>query len=110
MITVFQACSSGNTNAILRNIRYLQSNGFGTLLHTACLGGHVDMIRLLVSSGAPVDTIDEDVLRPMHRACQSGSLGTIHALLELGADEKDIDIDIGVTLLQNPRDPPRLPS
>ena len=97
MITVFQACSSGNTAAVLRNIRNLQSNGFGTLLHTACLKRHVDVVRLLISAGASVDALDEEGLRPIHRACQSGSLEIVEALLELGADEKDIDIDTDVT-------------
>lgn len=96
MITIFQACSSGNTAAILRNIRNVQSSGFGTLLHTACLNGHVDAIRLLISAGASVDTLDEDDMRPMHRACQSGSLEAVKALLESGADINDVDIDIDI--------------
>ncbi len=94
MITVYQACSSGNTTAVLRNIRNLQSNGFGTLLHTACLKRHIDVVLLLISAGASIDALDEEGLRPMHRACQGGCLETVEALLELGADEKDIDFDI----------------
>lgn len=91
MITIFQACSSGDTFAVLRSTRFLRSNGFGTLLHTACLHGRTQVVRMLISAGASVDALDGDGMRPIHRACQGGSLETIDALLELGADEKDVD-------------------
>lgn len=73
MITVFQACSDGNTRAILRSIKTLQRDGFGNTLHVACLNGRVETARILIRAGAPIDSLDEEGVTPIQRARQNGS-------------------------------------
>jgi ankyrin repeat protein len=90
MITVFQGCSDGDYNVVLRNLRNLSRTGFGSTLHVACLHGHVDIIRLLVGSGASIDEPDDEGLKPIHWACRNGSVDLVRVLISLGADREDL--------------------
>lgn len=93
MITVYQACTSGNTDVVLRNIRRLSIDGFGNTLHIACLAGKTEVARMLIRAGASLEDHDEEGMKPIHRACQGGSLETVKLLIELGANRVDIDDD-----------------
>ncbi|KAG9292174.1 hypothetical protein G9A89_023894 [Geosiphon pyriformis] len=57
-----------------------------TPLHFACAGGHVDIVKLLISRHANVNA-DPDVVgnRPLHLAVISNKLECVVALLEAGA-------------------------
>ncbi|XP_051114263.1 uncharacterized protein LOC127239922 [Andrographis paniculata] len=43
-----------------------------TLLHLACLYGHLDCVQFLLEKGANVETKDEDGAIPLHDACAGG--------------------------------------
>lgn len=82
MITVFQALSSGDINVVLRNMKYMSRYGFGTSLHEACTYGHLDVVRLLIRGGAPLNSLDEDGMTPLERAYENGSRVLIEIVLE----------------------------
>jgi hypothetical protein len=61
------------------------SNG-NTAVHNACLCCSMDVLRLLLDAGAPVDVVGEDDATPLTLAVGSGWLPAVTALLAAGAD------------------------
>eukprot|EP01042_Synura_sphagnicola_P003348 gene3348-4147_t len=53
-----------------------------SLLHCAAEQGHVDMVRLLLSLGAVVDSVDDENETPLHYACLRGHLDAAMVLVE----------------------------
>lgn len=50
------------------------------------LSGHLEVVKLLVSSGAEVDCKDKKAYTPLHAAASSGMSSTVHYLLSLGVN------------------------
>lgn len=45
--------------------------------------GHLEVVKLLVASGAEVDCKDKKAYTPLHAAASSGMSSTVHYLLSL---------------------------
>ena len=76
--TLFHTAYHGDVEQALRSIAW----GVGvnardwvdmTLLHWAAMGGHTDVLELLVEKGADLDTQDGRGLRPVHAAALAGT-------------------------------------
>ena len=80
-----------------------------TPLISACYGGFVDIVRLLIDKGADVDKANDEQLgeTPLNIACQVGHLEVARLLLESGADVNKAD-KYGRTPLRNACDQGRL--
>lgn len=50
------------------------------------LSGHLEVVKLLVASGAEVDCKDKKAYTPLHAAASSGMSSTVHYLLSLGVN------------------------
>uniref|UniRef100_A0A7N6A328 Ankyrin repeat domain 28b n=1 Tax=Anabas testudineus TaxID=64144 RepID=A0A7N6A328_ANATE len=50
---------------------------------------HLEVVKLLVDSGAEVDCKDKKAYTPLHAAASSGMSSTVHYLLSLGVHSKD---------------------
>lgn len=96
---IIKAAEKGNMEQVktllkqdpnLINVR----DGFGcTPLHSACSGGHIEVVKLLLSQGAKVDAMAEDRSTPFSRA-----VGSVHAnkevvklLLSQGVDVNNVN-------------------
>jgi ankyrin repeat protein len=54
----------------------------GTALHWACLGGQIEVVRLLLARGADVDVVDNEGHAPLHVASAVHSPAVVKALLD----------------------------
>ena len=52
-----------------------------TALHKAAMMGKLDVLKNLISFGAPVDDQDEDGYAPLHRAVINGKTAVVTPLL-----------------------------
>lgn len=48
--------------------------------------GHLEVVKLLMASGADVDCKDKKAYTPLHAAASSGMSSTVHYLLGLGVN------------------------
>lgn len=64
-----------------------------TLLHLACESGKMDIIEVLVASGADVNAANAHSMTPLHIACNKHDEELIRYLLENGADPMARDKD-----------------
>jgi hypothetical protein len=59
----FWACQYGRREVVefllARGIDLAESHGNQTMLHGAALGGHLDIVRILIAHGAPIDVKDD---------------------------------------------------
>ena len=62
-----------------------QCNKGASALWVACLNGHLEVVRALLSAGAKVDLLSLEEMSPLHLACQNGHLEVVRALLSSGA-------------------------
>lgn len=62
-----------------------------TPLHEACRGGHTEIARLLLSSGAKLDAVDTMGDSPLHIACRLGWSRLVHLLLTVAEEREDPD-------------------
>ncbi|CAB1120625.1 unnamed protein product [Ectocarpus sp. CCAP 1310/34] len=53
-----------------------------TPLHTACIGGHIRVVELLLAAGADANAFDNAGFSPLHRCAQSSDLHSARALLD----------------------------
>ncbi|KIJ06606.1 hypothetical protein PAXINDRAFT_91740 [Paxillus involutus ATCC 200175] len=53
----------------------------GTPLHSACLGGHISIVELLVQKGADVNMQGSNSCTPIHLACSGGHVSIVKLLL-----------------------------
>lgn len=54
------------------------------LILSSPASGHLEVVKLLVASGAEVDCKDKKAYTPLHAAASSGMSSTVHYLLSLG--------------------------
>ena len=66
-------------------MNHVDSNGL-TALHWAALNGHLEVVKLLVESGADVDHVSEKGWTALHCAAYNGHLEVVKLLVESGAD------------------------
>lgn len=62
-----------------------------TPLHHASIAGHVELVSVLVSSGAHVDSHDDRGRTPLFRAVKHGHVNIVDMLLGAGADVNTVD-------------------
>jgi ankyrin repeat protein len=55
-------------------------------LHTACVAGKFNIVRLLVEKGAEINSQDFDMKTPLHRAVESGNPDIVAYILAKGAN------------------------
>ncbi|CAH2006651.1 unnamed protein product [Acanthoscelides obtectus] len=60
-----------------------------TQLHTACIHGHLQVVRHLLDLGHPVNVRDFSGWMPLHEACNHGHLEVVKLLVEKGAAVND---------------------
>ncbi|CAM9194008.1 unnamed protein product [Ectocarpus sp. 12 AP-2014] len=53
-----------------------------TPLHTACVGGHIRVVEVLLAAGADANAFDNAGFSPLHRCAQSSDLHSARALLD----------------------------
>ncbi|RYP83370.1 hypothetical protein DL770_005390 [Monosporascus sp. CRB-9-2] len=88
------------TEAYLRNYRSLASpsktdvGGNNTLLHAACLFGHLDAVnQLLTEDWINIDAQNQNGDTPLLLACQAGRADIVQTLLQSGADASILNQD-----------------
>jgi ankyrin repeat protein len=59
-----------------------------TALHAAAVGGHLEIVKFLVESGADKEAKTKSALTPLHFAAIDGHFGIVKFLVESGADKK----------------------
>ncbi|KIJ04466.1 hypothetical protein PAXINDRAFT_94682, partial [Paxillus involutus ATCC 200175] len=64
----------------------MQDQSLGTPLHSACLGGHISIVELLVQKGVDVNVQGSNSCTPIHLACLGGHISIVKLLLRMGAD------------------------
>jgi ankyrin repeat protein len=92
--SLHQAAVTGDADQVTRLISEGENvsaadGSFLTPLHLACQQGHLEVARLLVAAGAPVDLRDSYGNTPLWRAVfafQGGDPELIRLLLDAGAD------------------------
>lgn len=57
-----------------------------SIVHEACINGNIDIIKLLIESGAKLDITDKRGFRPIHYACQHGRTEITSLLIRNGAN------------------------
>ena len=55
-------------------------------MQSAAVGGHLEVVKLLLMSGMAVDEKDKEGLTPLMNACEHGSVDVVQALHEAGGD------------------------
>lgn len=57
-----------------------------TKLHRACIEGNVQLVKMLLDQGHPVNVKDNAGWNPLHEACIDGHLGVVELLLNNGGN------------------------
>jgi serine/threonine-protein phosphatase 6 regulatory ankyrin repeat subunit B len=87
---LFCAAEEGKADVVKRGLRTadvnITSNGGSTLLLVACFYGHVEVVEVLIESGADTDHADEDGDTALIVSSDKGFLGVVKLLLRSEAD------------------------
>lgn len=107
--TIFDWCSEGcvdRLSALLTedNINSLDDQGM-SLLHWACDRGHLEAVKLLVSSGASVNQQDSDLQTPLHYAASCGHVEVVEFLASVSSIDKNMCDCDGATPTEVTSDP-----
>ena len=70
-----------------------------TPLHTAAFFGRTDIAKILLNSGASVDSEDANWATPLHFAAWQGQLETLKLLMEHGANTNAVDNSLDTPLM-----------
>ncbi|CAG2188589.1 unnamed protein product [Mytilus edulis] len=54
-------------------------------LHTACIKGHIEVVKLLIKVGMNINDKTNSGSTPLHKACQEGHFDTVKLLLDLNS-------------------------
>jgi len=97
---LFKACAKGDTAAVKALI---ESNGKldlstmddegNTPLHWAAVGGHVELVKVLLQFGANVEIKSRDGFTPMHSVAQEDHKAVLQVLVEKGANVNAVNSD-----------------
>jgi ankyrin repeat protein len=69
------------------DVRAVARNDMGVMpLHAACASGQVDVARMLLAHGAPIDAAEHGGYTPLHEAAGRGDVALARLLLGHGAD------------------------
>ena len=69
-----------------RRLMTVTADELGTPLHVAAVGGHKDMVSLLLKEGCPTNVTDGKGMSAAHAAAMSGEVGIIEMLVKHGLD------------------------
>lgn len=102
---LYLASSQGEVEKVLQmlsegfdpNYRFPAHN-LETPLHGAAAKGHLDLLCLLLQSGANIDAVDANLATPLHAAADNSHIGVVQYLLKCGANINHKD-DEGSTVL-----------
>lgn len=88
----FMACKRGDVDKVSNDLRAgADPNIFDTTLtsalHVAAVNGHLEIIRLLKSSGARLDPRDRNMVTPLLACLKKGLIEPVKALIEMGAEK-----------------------
>jgi ankyrin repeat protein len=72
---------------------------YGSLLHVAAAEGRVEIVKLLIKKGLPVDNLNEFGLSPVYYAATNGKLATLKYLVENHCVDIHIENIFGKTML-----------
>src|SRR5437016_4159120 len=74
----------------LQNQEYLNEQDVGsqTPLHLVAVGGHIEVIEVLLKAGANMEEQDMGSQTPLHRAAEGGHVEVVEALLKVGANKE----------------------
>lgn len=75
----------------LDNIYYIDING-RVALHYACEKGNIEIVKLLLKKGSPINIYDNNFFTPLYLASFNGFYEIAELLLENGASSINIDI------------------
>lgn len=81
-----------NTQTLINMGAKIDNNSLALAL--ACLGGHSDIVLLLISRGANVNSFDQDGFTPLMYATTSGNLKAVNVLINSGANVNAISKNI----------------
>ena len=90
--TIWDAASNGNLNVVKQaiangmDVDMKEPKSGGTLLSTAALMGHTEIVALLLEHGADVNARSKDGGTALHAAAFLGRAETVKLLLDRGAD------------------------
>ena len=113
---------AASRRALTESLTWRHPHGGATAMYVACEFGHVEAVKLLLESGAPVDQPRDDGATPLYKACQDGNLEIVRLLLQHGAVVDQIDsnsmtalwvachqghLDLAKVLLEAKADPTR---
>jgi ankyrin repeat protein len=70
-----------------------------TPLHSACFGGHLVVVKLLIEKGANIQAVDGGGFTPLQLASYGGNRDVVQFLLEKGADINAVNEKMNMTAL-----------
>lgn len=91
MIAFFKALLDGNTDSVNTLLSFSGKLAFikdtkGRLpVHLVALKGYVEMMEILLSKGADIESYDKSKRTPLHYAAEAGSIPMVEFLLAKGA-------------------------
>lgn len=98
MIAFFKALLDGNTDSVNTLLTFSSKLAFikdtkGRLpVHLVALKGYVEMMEILLSKGADIESFDKIKRTPLHYAAEAGSMPMVEFLLAKGAIANAEDI------------------